>query len=1072
MSIPRLSVRHPVTTTMVFVALAVLGFVSLGRVGQELFPDVNLPTMAVITVSPGTSPLEVESQITDVLEDTLSGINGVEEINSTSFESASQIVVGFSEGTELDRAVIDVREAISDVESSFPDGTERSSIFTYSASQTASLELNVVSSVDGIDVRGITESLLLPQIERVPGVGRVSLAGGRERALLVQLDLEALQKTGIPIPQILQAFSGENISLPAGSLEVSGESISLRTVAEFDSPQSVGDMLIGVAGQVPIFLRDVASVELDFRDPGRLVRADGREAVRITVQKQPDANTIDVNDGVLAAVDEISDRLPESLSVEIQSNQADTVRQSIGGVVDAGWQGGLLAIIILLIFLRNLRSTAIVAAVIPIAVIATMTLIDFGGMTLNITSLMGITLAIGMFVDNSIVVLESIYRKALVGMARDEAAIQGAEEVSKAVTASTLTTMAVFLPMLFVGGLAGALFEDLSLTIAFSLFMSLAASLSLIPMLSSRFLKVTPVEGRFLDHEISLADVRVNSRSRLINRIGAAIQRMLQRLDDGYERLINWALDHKKTVLSGAVMLLLISVASVLLLGTEFLPVADEGAFQVQFETRPGASTRVTEQKVLEIEAIVREVAGEDLNALAGQAGASGFGGSQTSASGTVEVSLVPMDDRSRDIWEITRAIDRRIAEEVVDVDHRIQIIGLSSLAGQASGENADLVLQLTGQDLDAMAQHSETLLAAVEQIPGTRNFRTSAGDGVPETRFLVRRQDAATLGISSREIATVLRVAFNGVDVTTYRADGTDYDVVVILDEEDRGDLAAVNGLFVQSPQGEQVPLQSLVQRIDEDGPTAINRTERARVIRVLGDLDGTRPLNDVVADLDEALASVGAAPQGVTRTIEGASAEMGTSFQSLAYALLLAVLLVYMVMASQFEDFVNPLIVMGSVPFAVIGLVGALLATNTTFSILAFAGAILLVGIVVNNAIVLIDYTGVLRSRGVGLRDAIVKGGKTRLKPILMTSLTTILGLLPMSLGIGTGAELRYPIGRAVVGGLITSTAITLIIIPVLYAVVEGQLKPAVARIFGRQTDADEQATAAEDEGATSRA
>jgi HAE1 family hydrophobic/amphiphilic exporter-1 len=1040
---------------MVFVALTVLGFVSLGRVGQELFPEVELPTMVIITVSPGTAPREVESQITDLLEDQTSGINGVEEINSTSFESFSQVVIGFSEGTDMNRAVIDVRESISDIESSFPEGTERSSIFTYSASQTASLELNVVSSTSGIDVRGLTEDILVPRIERVPGVGRVSLAGGKEQALMVELDIDSLQKTGIPIPQILQVFSGENINLPAGSIDISGESITLRTVGEFENVESVGGILVGVAGQVPIFLRDVATIGIADRDEGALVRADGRDAVRITIQKQPDANTVDVNDGVLAAVEQAQELLPAAVRVEIQSNQADTVRQSIGGVVDAGWQGGLLAIVILLIFLRNLRSTAIIATVIPVAVIATMTLIDFGNMTLNLTSMIGITLAIGMFVDNSIVVLESIYRKALVGMARDEAAIQGSEEVSKAVTASTLTTMAVFLPMLFVGGLAGALFQDLSLTIAFSLFMSLAASLSLIPMLSSRFLKVTAVEGRFLDHEISLADVQVKSRSKLLTRIGSGIQRMLQNLDDGYERVISWALDHKAMIVGGAVMLLLISVGSVLLLGTEFLPVADEGTFHVRFETRQGAARSVTSEKVAEIEEIVREIAGEDLLALAGQAGASGFGGSQSSASGAVEVTLVPKDDRSRDIWEITREVDRRVSAEVLDVDHRIQIIGLSSLAGQASGQNADLVIQLTGSDLDAMAVHAEELLGRFEQIDGTRNFRSSAGDGVPETQFVVRREEAATLGISSREIATVLRVAFNGVDVSTFSTDSDDYDIVVILDEADRSSLDAVSRLFVQSPRGDQVPLENLVARIDETGPTAIQRTARTRVIRVLGDLDGTRPLSDVVDEIEGELAAVGAPPTGIQRTIEGSSAEMGTSFQSLAYALLLAVLLVYMVMASQFEDFVNPLIVMGSVPFAIIGLVGALLATNTTFSILAFAGAILLVGIVVNNAIVLIDYMGVLRSRGVGLRDAVVKGGKTRLKPILMTSLTTILGLLPMSLGIGTGAELRYPIGRAVVGGLLTSTLITLILIPVLYEAVEGKIKPAVARMRGRNRD-----------------
>jgi HAE1 family hydrophobic/amphiphilic exporter-1 len=395
--------------------------------------------------------------------------------------------------------------------------------------------------------------------------------------------------------------------------------------------------------------------------------------------------------------------------------------------------------------------------------------------------------------------------------------------------------------------------------------------------------------------------------------------------------------------------------------------------------------------------------------------------------------------------------VDRRIEREVLDVEHRTSIVGMSSLASMAAGVSADIAIELRGSDLEAMRSHAVQIVERVEQIPGLRNVRSSAESGVPETRFVVRREAASSLGITSREIATVLRAAYNGVEVTGYSDDTGDYDVVVILDEEDRSDLSRVNNLFLVNAAGRQIPMQNLVDREEDRGPVAIERDRRSRIVRVLADLDGTRVLGDAVAEIRAGLEALGRPPLGVERAIEGASSEMESSFRSLALALLLAVALVYMVMASQFEDFVNPLIVMVSVPFAVIGLVGALLATNTTFSILAFAGGILLVGIVVNNAIVLIDYMGTLRGRGVSLTEAIIKGGRTRLKPILMTSLTTILGLLPMSLGIGAGAELRAPIGRAVVGGLLTSTLITLVLIPVLYALVEGTLKPFFARLRG---------------------
>ena len=1056
MSIPRLSVRHPVTTAMVFAALLLLGIVSLGRVGQELFPDINLPTMFVLTASPGTAPAEVESRITRPIEDAAAALNGVENISSTSLESSSQIIISFAEGTPMGTALIDVREALAAVEGDFPDGTSPPAIFRFSASATPTLQLNVVATTDGIDLRSVVKRTLVPAIERVAGVGRVQVFGGRDRAVMVELDLDAVAKTGIPINQILQAFGGDNVSLPVGTVTTGDRSVALRAVGEFAAVEDIGSVLVGYQGEVPIFLREIASIRLHYRPQEELATAWDRDAVRLTINKQPDANTIRVNEGVFAAIDRARDQLPGGVAIEVHEDQADTVRDSIGGVVDAGWQGGLLAILVLLFFLRNVRSTVIVATVIPVAVIATISLIDFGGMTLNITSLMGITLAIGMFVDNSIVVLESIYRKALAGLSREDAAVEGAEEVSKAVTASTLTSMAVFLPMLFVGGLAGVLFQDLSLTIAFSLFMSLVASLSFIPMLSSRFLRVTPIANVVAgaDHEISLADVEVRTKHRWVNRAGAGVQRILKRLDDGYERLVSVAIGHRAVVIVLAVALLGVSVGSVLLLGTEFLPVADEGNFTIDYETREGASARFTLAKAQEIETIVRDVVGADIRALGAAAGAGG--GRRASNQGTVRVALVPRNERRRDIWDLTREIDRRILDEVLDVDHRTTIVGMSSLASMASGVASDIVVELRGEHLEAMREHAAGIAGDIRQIAGMRNVRSTAESGMHELRFVVRREAASSLGISAREIATTLRTAYNGATVSTYSDADGEHDVVLILAEADRTDLSRVNDLFLLNRAGTRIPIQNLIDEVEDRGPVTIERDSRTRVVRVLSDLDGTRPLSNVVSDMERRLAVIGPPPAGVERSIEGARAEMGTSFQSLAFALLLAVALVYMVMASQFEDFVIPLIVMASVPFAAIGLVGALLLTNTTFSILAFAGGIMLVGIVVNNAIVLIDYMGTLRSRGLSLSDAIRKGGRTRLKPILMTSLTTIIGLIPMSLGLGAGSELRTPLGRAIVGGLITSTLITLVLVPVLYHLVEGTIKPYLARLRARRADA----------------
>lgn len=1038
---------------MVFIALFGLGIVSLNRVGMELFPDVSLPTVAIVTVSPGVGPLDVEDAITRRIEGAVANLDGIETITAQARESVSIVTVGFTEDTDILAILPDIRERITDVESDFPAGTERSSILRFSVSSLPTMQINVYSRTSGMDVRRLMETEVIPALERIRGVAQVDLSGGNSAAVMVRLDLDAINKLELPISQVLRVFQGENISLPAGTISLEDRQIVVRTVGEFESIGDVGTVLLGANNGIPVFLHDVADISLDFPEQTEFVRTRGFEAVRLSVRKQSGYNTVDVSEAVMEELDDLIPRLPPSLEFEVQNDQAKGVRDSIGGVTDAAWQGGLLAILVLLFFLRNIRSTIIVSITIPVAVIATFSLIDFGGMTLNITSLMGITLAIGMFVDNAIVVLESIYRKQLAGLDPHRAAIEGTEEVSRAIIASTLTTVSVFLPMLFVEGLAGILFQDLSLTISFSLLISLAAALALTPMISARFLKVEQVHVG--DHvqssdDLSLADVTVHSRSRLVNTIAAAIQRVLQRLDEVYERAIRWSIHHAGAIVAGAVVLLGLSVGSVLLLGMEFLPEADEAQFEISMKTRPEATIDHVESRVSRIEAIVRDVAGDDLVALAVRYGAGssalGSGGSGGTNEGSVYVTLTDLTERERSIWDVVNAVDRRISAEVADIEFSIGIQGMSSLAASISGTDSQIAIELAGDNLSQLSAYADLIASAVRGVPGTRNVRTTYDTGKPELQFRLRRQEAVSLGLSPYEIASTLRAAYNGVTVSRYSAEEDDYDVVVILDPEDRNDLSRINSLFFMSPSGARIPIENVVEMVEGIGPVSISRDNRVRVVRVYGNLTGERALSDVSADIERAVANLGATPAGVDLSYEGSSSEMGSSFNSLFVALLIAVALVYMVMASQFESLLDPLIVMAAVPFAIIGLVAALLVTNTTFSILSFVGAILLVGIVVNNAIVLIDYTNLLRSRGIDLAQAIVQGGKTRLKPILMTSLTTILGMLPMALGYGAGAELRAPIGRAVVGGLVSSTVITVILIPTILWLVEGKLRPAI--------------------------
>jgi len=1042
-SISRLAVKHPVTSTMVFAAFFILGIISLGRIGQELFPNVEFPTLVVITPSAGVGPREIESTITIPIEGAVAAVSGIETISSTSLDSVSQMVLGFASGTNLDVAVNDIREALNEIEGDFPSGTERGRIFRFSASQLPSLRLNLYARTEGIDLRRLTEDTIVPRLERIPGVAQANVFGGREEAVLVELNLDSINKLRIPITSVMQVFQGENISLPGGTIRLADQNLVLRTLGEFSDVEDVGNILLGYRDDVPIFLSDVATIDLGYLDQEEFVRTQEYEGIRLAIQKQSGYNTVQVNEAVLAELENLRPSLPPSLQIEIQEDQAVQVRASIGGVAASAWQGGLLAILVLLFFLRNLRSTVIVSAVIPISIIATFSLIDFGGMTLNITSLMGITLAVGMFVDNAIVVLESIYRKQLVGLDPETAAIEGSEEVSKAITASTLTTVAVFLPMLFVDGVAGALFQDLSLTISFSLGVSLIAALALIPVLCAKFLRVeaVPAEVRRRieeeNHELSLADVEVHSKSKFLNGIALGIQHVLQRMDDGYEKAITWSLRHSRWVVLSAIFLLVLSVSSVLLLGMEFLPEADEGAFSIRIETRVGAPYAETGERVTEIESIIRDIAGSTIATMASRVGEGG------SNYGNIEVRLVEKDDRDKSIWDITNEVLRRVRNEVVDIRSTLTIEGMSALASTAGGDSTPIVVRLTGDDIDALYTYGKRIESRMELIPGIQSPRVDYSYGKPELQFQIRRREAVSLGLTPLEIAGTIRTAYNGYTASTFSFEGNDYDIVILLRPEDRNSIERIRELTFTNPAGMQIPLENLVDIVEAEGPLSITRLNRERYIDVKAGTTGERALNRIVEDLEREIADLGPPPPGSDLSIEGASAEMAESFESLFFALALAVALVYMVMASQFESFLNPFIVMFSVPFAVIGLVASLLITNTTFNILSFTGAILLVGIVVNNAIVLVDYIVTLRQRGEPLESAIIKGGRTRLKPILMTTVTTILGLIPMALGYGIGAELRAPMARAVVGGLATSTLITLILIPTVYWILESKVK-----------------------------
>jgi hydrophobic/amphiphilic exporter-1 (mainly G- bacteria), HAE1 family len=1059
MKITRIAIRRPITTIMLFIILFVLGLVSINRLNKEMFPNVNVPAVAILTIYPGAGPLEVEEGVTKPIEDAAASLGGVTSIKSTSSESASAVTVRFEWDTNMDTIIPKVREKLNEVTRLLPEKVNPPTIFRFNPEMLPALEINIYSSVSSENLRELAEEEVLPVIEQVDGVADVDLYGGKEKAVLIECSLDNLSKSSLPLLQLLQVFKGENINLPGGSITDGEERLVLRTLGKFESLQEIRTLVVGYHQNKPIYLENIAEISIGFLPQEGFLRVRDKEGISISVRKQPGKNTVKINREILRRLHELEKKFPPSVSIEIQQNQAEGVNNAIRGVTNAAWMGGLLAIAVLFLFLGTITSTLIISMVIPVSIVASFSFMYISGVSINITSLMGITLAVGMFVDNAIVVLESIHRKAETVADSEEAAALGTEEVGMAVFASTITTLSVFLPMLLVSGLSGLIVRDIALTITFSLLISLFAAFTLTPMLSARLKKRTPGSETNNSHR-SPHQARTKPRYKIAAFLGRW-KNVLGRLENTalrrYKRALLWTFHHTFWVILVAVLLLAVSVGSVLLLGMEFLPETDEGTFSISYKTKPGSSYSHTEKKLIIAEEIILDVCGEDLRTMSTRIGSSDSASAFSSSAshrGKTSVLLVEKTKRKRGIKEIISEIDSRFKDTLIDTDISIKQESLSSLGAMASGESSPVVLTVRGTDLDMMRSYGNELKQSLSRIRGTRNVRFGTEDTLPEIRFTVQKKEAAALGISPAEIGSTIRTAYKGAKVTTFTRGGKEYDVVLMLNEEDRNSISKITQLTFATPRGDKILLENVVSLDRSRTPGTVERMDRSRVVKVLADLSGEAPLSKVMDEirLIEGLISP---PRGIQVSFDGAEQEMTGSFKSLTLALLLAVFLVYAVMASQFESLLHPLIVMFSVPFAVTGMIGALLFTGTTFNMLSFVGTILLVGLVVNNAIVLIDYINQCRKSGIPLKQSVVLGGMTRLRPILMTTLTTMLGLLPLALGIGSGSELQSPMGKAVLGGLAASTAVTLFFIPALYYGIEKRLARPRALRFKQQCE-----------------
>jgi HAE1 family hydrophobic/amphiphilic exporter-1 len=1022
MSIPRFAIERPVTMFMASAVIVLLGAIAIFRLPVDLMPDLTYPSITVRVGYPGVGPQEIEQIIVRPLEQQLAAVPGLEQMNSTASEGSGTVRLNFTWGTDLSEAADEVRTRVDRVRGRLPDEADSPTIFKYDASASPIIRIGVEGDYDRVTLREIAENDLVPRFERARGVAAVTVNGGLRREIHVELSKEKITALDLSVDRVVQAIGSENQNIPLGEVDEGDTTYLLRSQGEFQNLDQIRDLVVLTKNGIPVYLRDIADVRDTTEDFRSFQRINGKPGVQMQVTKQSGENTVAVAAAVRAEIERTNREVP-SVHLTLLDDQSTYIESSIAAVREAVYIGSFLVVAIIFLFLRNLRSTFIICTSIPISIIGTFALLYFAGFTLNTMTFGGLALGVGMIVDASIVVLENTFRHMELGKPRMQAAIDGSEEVWSAILASTLTHVAVFVPLLFLSGISSVIFIQLSVVVMFSLAMSLFVAVTLVPVLCSRFLRLPPP---------------VEQRTGLSGRLFTASERALERLDEFYRRVLHHALQRRPTVIGLAGGLTVLALLLLPTIPTELVPATDEG--QVSISARLPSGTRIerSEAVAIQLENLVRQHVPETTSILS-SAGGGGFGAGGSTVRLTVK--LTPRTERDRSSDEIATDL-RRVLVGIPGAQITTRASGGNNqltriLSG--GGDDSRLAVEIRGEDLGQARRIADNVLSVVRTVPGIANPQLGREEGRPELAIRVDRPKAALLGLSVSSVANTIRTNISGTQAAVYRENGKEYPIVVRLREEDRARSSSVNDVLISTPGGQVLPAENVLDLRPQTGPTEINRKNQQRITTVNAELDADTPLGEAVDAIQARLPEV-RVPQGFSVGFGAEVEQQGRAFQQLQWLLLLGVLLVYAVMASQYESFRDPFVVMFSVPVAAIGVVAALKLTSTSFSLQAYIGVIMLAGIVVSNAILLVDYTNILRRRdGMDLRDAVELAGRTRLRPIIMTTLTTILGLVPMALGIGEGAELQAPLARVVIGGLVTSTLVTLVLVPSVYTLFE---------------------------------
>ncbi len=1015
MKLADVSIRRPVFATMMIMSLVVLGLFSFMKLNVDLYPDVDIPYVIITTVLPGAGPEQIETDVTKIIEDAVNPVEGVDFIQSISQENVSIVVIAFKLEINGKVAAQDVREKIAAIRSELPENIEDPVIQRYDPASFPIMSLTVSGDMSDKDITTFTKNVVKKRLENIPGVGSVDLVGGAEREIQIEVDAARLNAYNISIQDVIMNVGAQNVEIPGGNVTEGPRQLLVRTMGKYKNVEDFKKVIVATPKGKSVYLSDVADVIDGVEEQTSLTRLNGKTAVGLNIIKQSGSNTVQVAKEVNRQLDKIRKEIPEGVSINVAKDNSIFIRDSINDVLFDIFYGGLLAVLVIYLFLANFRATIISALALPTSIIASFIIMYALGFTLNMMSLLALSLAVGLLIDDAIVVIENIYRHMAQGETPIEAAKSASEEIGLAVMATTFTIVAVFVPVAFMPGIVGRFFYQFGITISVAVLVSLFVAFTLTPMLSSKWLR--------------REDEALSKEGNILNKILYYFNHFFELMNEKYRTALSWALTHRKTVVFGSIAVFVISFFIMGILGSQFFPDTDQSEFNITVNAAPGSSLEQTSSICSQLEEELRRF--PEVTTVLTTIGS----GNNPVTNANILVKLVPKHERKKS--------DKQIMDELRKSTRLIPGAEFSYLVqGGPGGNDKPVTMSIRGEDINKLKEIAEKVEAIVKSTPGTVDVENSLQLSKPELRISIDREKASDLAVNPFLIASSVRSMVDGYVATRFQEGDEQIDVRVRLKKEFRTNMNDLLNLTVKSNKkiyGADflVPLSDIATIEQSSGPSEINRYARQKEIRVDANLSN-RLLGDVLRDITNQTSQLTLEP-GYSVSVIGEGEMQEEAFGNIILTLMLAVIFVYIVLAAQFDSFVHPFSIMLALPMSIIGAVLFLLIFGSSVSVISLIGIIMLMGLVTKNGILLVDYTNVLRERGLSRFDALLKAGPTRLRPILMTTFAMIFGMVPVAFALGEGSEFRSPMGQAVIGGLITSTLLTLFIVPVVYSILD---------------------------------